>query len=110
MRELAGLSLGQWQRLVLVRAFCRESDFVVLDEPTGSLDPQAEAQLFSVSCPSQCPGRTGPGPVRQAPPGTAWSRPSGRPPPGRGSSRRCGSGRRFPGRRRSWWPADRWPC
>ncbi|WP_433553467.1 ABC transporter ATP-binding protein [Micromonospora zamorensis] len=41
------LSLGQWQRLALARAFYRDSPFVILDEPTASLDPQAEADLFA---------------------------------------------------------------
>ncbi|MGQ0776056.1 MAG: ABC transporter ATP-binding protein [Pseudonocardiales bacterium] len=41
------LSLGQWQRLALARAFYRDSSFVILDEPTASLDPQAEAELFA---------------------------------------------------------------
>jgi ATP-binding cassette subfamily B protein len=40
------LSLGQWQRLALARTFYRDSPFVILDEPTASLDPQAEADLF----------------------------------------------------------------
>ncbi|WP_051717784.1 ABC transporter ATP-binding protein [Streptomyces megasporus] len=40
------LSLGQWQRLALARAFYRDSPFVILDEPAASLDPQAEADLF----------------------------------------------------------------
>ncbi|MER6561457.1 ABC transporter ATP-binding protein [Streptomyces sp. NPDC001027] len=44
--DSADLSLGQWQRLALARAFYRDSDFVVLDEPSASLDPQAEAELF----------------------------------------------------------------
>ncbi|WP_221356126.1 ABC transporter ATP-binding protein [Streptomyces beigongshangae] len=39
------LSLGQWQRLALARAFYRNSPFLILDEPTASLDPQAEADL-----------------------------------------------------------------
>ncbi|MFE2032003.1 ABC transporter ATP-binding protein [Streptomyces scopuliridis] len=43
----ADLSLGQWQRLALARAFYRDSPFVILDEPTASLDPQAEADLFA---------------------------------------------------------------
>ncbi|WP_329378277.1 ABC transporter ATP-binding protein/permease [Streptomyces sp. NBC_01351] len=42
----ADLSLGQWQRLALARAFYRDSPLVILDEPTASLDPQAEADLF----------------------------------------------------------------
>ena len=40
------LSLGQWQRVALARAFYRDAPVVVLDEPTASLDPRAEHQLF----------------------------------------------------------------
>jgi len=42
----ANISLGQWQRIALARAFFRDSPFVILDEPTASLDPRAEAALF----------------------------------------------------------------
>ena len=42
-----GLSGGQWQRLALGRAMRREAPLLmVLDEPTASLDPQAEHALF----------------------------------------------------------------
>ncbi len=41
------LSVGQWQRLALARAFFRGGDFVILDEPTASLDPRAERDLFA---------------------------------------------------------------
>ena len=40
------LSIGQWQRLALARAFFRGGGFLVLDEPTASLDPKAEYALF----------------------------------------------------------------
>jgi ATP-binding cassette, subfamily B, bacterial len=40
------LSIGQWQRLALARAFFRGGGFLVLDEPTASLDPKAEFELF----------------------------------------------------------------
>lgn len=42
----ANISLGQWQRIALARAYFRNAPFVILDEPTASLDPKAEAALF----------------------------------------------------------------
>lgn len=41
------LSVGQWQRIALARAFFRDAPFVVLDEPSSALDPRAEHELFS---------------------------------------------------------------
>ena len=40
------LSIGQWQRIALARAFFREADLLVLDEPTASLDARSEHELF----------------------------------------------------------------
>ncbi|MBC6462078.1 ABC transporter ATP-binding protein, partial [Actinomadura sp. HBU206391] len=40
------LSGGQWQRLALARAFYRNAPFIILDEPTAALDPEAEEELF----------------------------------------------------------------
>jgi ATP-binding cassette, subfamily B, bacterial len=40
------LSSGQWQRIALSRAFFRDADIFVLDEPSASLDPLAEASVF----------------------------------------------------------------
>jgi len=37
------LSVGEWQRIALARAFLREAPIIVLDEPTSALDPWAEA-------------------------------------------------------------------
>src|SRR5918994_332096 len=48
-REFSGgfdLSIGQWQRVALARAFFRNAPFVILDEPTASLDARAESNLF----------------------------------------------------------------
>jgi ATP-binding cassette, subfamily B, bacterial len=49
-REFSGgydLSIGQWQRVALARAFFRDAPFVILDEPTASLDARAESNLFA---------------------------------------------------------------
>jgi ATP-binding cassette subfamily B protein len=40
------LSVGQWQRMALARAFFRGAPVVILDEPTAALDPRAEKELF----------------------------------------------------------------
>jgi len=41
------LSIGQWQKIALARAFFRDASFVILDEPTAALDPRAEHDLFT---------------------------------------------------------------
>ncbi len=37
------LSVGEWQRLALARAFVRQAPILILDEPTSAMDPWAEA-------------------------------------------------------------------
>ncbi len=39
----AELSGGEWQRLALARAFLRDAEFIILDEPTSAMDSWAEA-------------------------------------------------------------------
>lgn len=41
------LSIGQWQKLSIARAFYSESDIVILDEPTASLDAIAEQEIYN---------------------------------------------------------------
>ena len=41
------LSGGEWQRLALARIMYRDADIWILDEPTASLDPEAEAEIFA---------------------------------------------------------------
>jgi ATP-binding cassette subfamily B protein len=41
------LSEGEWQKIALARAFFHNAGIVILDEPTSSLDPLAEAELIS---------------------------------------------------------------
>lgn len=40
------LSIGQWQKIALARAFLRDSQLIVLDEPTSAMDPKAEYEVF----------------------------------------------------------------
>lgn len=37
---------GEWQRMALARAYLRDAPILILDEPTASLDPKAERQVF----------------------------------------------------------------
>ncbi len=41
------LSIGQWQKLAVARAFYADSEILILDEPTASLDALAEQEIFN---------------------------------------------------------------
>ncbi|MCU0807721.1 MAG: ATP-binding cassette domain-containing protein, partial [Candidatus Contendobacter sp.] len=43
----AELSVGEWQRLALARAFLRRSTLLILDEPTSAMDSWAEADWLA---------------------------------------------------------------
>jgi ATP-binding cassette subfamily B protein len=40
------LSGGEWQKVALARAYIREAQLLILDEPTASLDARAEYEVF----------------------------------------------------------------
>lgn len=40
------VSLGQKQKLAIARALYQDADFLILDEPTASLDPLAESKIY----------------------------------------------------------------
>ncbi len=40
------LSVGEWQRIALARAFLRRAPIIILDEPTSAMDPWAEVDWF----------------------------------------------------------------
>jgi ATP-binding cassette subfamily B protein len=41
------LSVGQWQRLAVARAYLRPAEILVLDEPASALDAKAEADVYA---------------------------------------------------------------
>ena len=40
------LSTGQWQKIALARAYMRDAQILILDEPTASLDARAELEVY----------------------------------------------------------------
>jgi ATP-binding cassette subfamily B protein len=40
------LSTGEWQKIALSRAFFRDAELILLDEPASSLDALAESEIF----------------------------------------------------------------
>jgi ATP-binding cassette subfamily B protein len=51
------LSRGEWQRLAMARAFMRQPDILILDEPTASLDARIERDMFRMFA-ARTDGRT----------------------------------------------------
>ncbi|TQR31583.1 ABC transporter ATP-binding protein [Brevibacillus brevis] len=48
LQEGTDLSGGQWQKIALARALFRNSDIVILDEPTAALDPMTELSVYQL--------------------------------------------------------------
>ena len=44
------LSKGQWQRLAVSRLFLTDTAYVILDEPTASMDPVSEYKMYQLLC------------------------------------------------------------
>jgi ATP-binding cassette subfamily B protein len=42
----ANLSGGEWQKIALARAYMRDAQVLILDEPTAALDARAEFEVF----------------------------------------------------------------
>ena len=45
-REGVDLSGGQWQKIAIARAYMRDAQVMILDEPTAALDARAEYEVF----------------------------------------------------------------
>lgn len=41
------LSVGQWQKMAIARAFYQSSPLLILDEPTSAIDAEAEYEIFN---------------------------------------------------------------
>jgi ATP-binding cassette subfamily B protein len=45
-RKGVDLSGGEWQKIAIARAYMREADVLILDEPTAALDARSEFEVF----------------------------------------------------------------
>ncbi|ODT67877.1 MAG: ABC transporter ATP-binding protein [Pelagibacterium sp. SCN 63-23] len=46
-RQGRDLSGGEWQKVAIARAYMRDAELIILDEPTAALDAKAEAEVFA---------------------------------------------------------------
>ena len=44
--EGTDLSGGEWQKIAIARAYMRDADILILDEPTAALDARSEYEVF----------------------------------------------------------------
>jgi ATP-binding cassette subfamily B protein len=45
-KEGVDLSGGEWQKIAIARAYMRDAQLLILDEPTAALDARAEFEVF----------------------------------------------------------------
>ena len=45
-RSVLSLSGGEWQRMIIARALCQQSDMILLDEPVSNLDIRHQVELL----------------------------------------------------------------
>lgn len=47
-KDIGGINIsgGEWQKVAIARCYYRNKNFIILDEPTGNLDPLAESDIF----------------------------------------------------------------
>lgn len=48
MPDGTDFSGGEWQKIAITRAFLKEADLILLDEPTAALDPKSELKIFDI--------------------------------------------------------------
>ena len=47
-RKIGALSGGQRQRVYIARALCTQAKILILDEPTASIDPKGQAEIYEI--------------------------------------------------------------
>jgi ATP-binding cassette subfamily B protein len=45
-RNAEELSIGQWQKIAIARAFYRDTELLLMDEPSSALDASSEVQII----------------------------------------------------------------
>lgn len=44
--DAVDMSIGQWQRCAIARTFYKNSRMIIMDEPSASLDPVTEEEIY----------------------------------------------------------------
>ena len=102
-QKIESITVGQQQRVEILKALYRRADILILDEPTAVLTPQEAKELFEIIQDADARGRLRHLHQSQAERGARDRRPHHRPAPRAARSRRChGKGRRRRRSRAQW--------